>query len=32
MFPTHLALLKAQYCFEKKAGFEGLKVPALLNE
>jgi hypothetical protein len=32
MFPAHLALLKAQYCFEKKVGVEVLKIPALLNE
>ncbi len=32
MFPTHLALLKAQYCFEKDDGVEGLKVLALFNE
>ncbi len=32
MFPTHLTLLKAQYCFEKEVGVEGLKVPTLLNE
>jgi hypothetical protein len=31
-FPTPLALLKAQYCFEKEVGVEGLKVLALLNE
>jgi hypothetical protein len=29
---THLALLKAQYCFEKEFGDEGLKVLAVLNE
>jgi hypothetical protein len=28
-FPTHLALLKAQYYFENKFG---MKVPTLLNE
>ncbi len=27
MFPTHLALLKAQYYFETEANVEGLKVP-----
>jgi hypothetical protein len=32
MFPTHLALLKAQYYFEKEADVEGFKVLALFNE
>ncbi len=32
MFLAHLTLLKAQYCFEKEVGVEGLKVPTLLNE
>jgi hypothetical protein len=31
MFPAHLALLKAQYYFEKEFGYEGLKALALLN-
>jgi hypothetical protein len=32
MFPAHLTLLKAQYCFEKEVGVEDLKVPTLLKE
>jgi hypothetical protein len=32
MFSAHLTLLKAQYCFEKEVGVEGIKVPTLLNE
>jgi hypothetical protein len=32
MFLAHLALLKAQYYFEKDVGVEGLKVLALFNE
>jgi len=32
MFLAHLAFLKAQYCFKKDAGVEGLKVLALFNE
>jgi hypothetical protein len=31
MFPTHLALLKAQYYFEKEFDNEDLKALALLN-
>jgi hypothetical protein len=32
IFLAHLALLKAQYCFEKEDGVEGLKLPTQFNE